>query len=270
MASYGFVGAGAMAEAIIRGIVASKAEGVTIAAADPFPARHAVIAEAAPGAFTSTDNAEVLARSDLVVLAVKPQVMGSAMGTLSSSVDVARHLVVTIAAGISTAALEALLPAGARVVRVMPNTPCLCGETAAALCRGAKATDADVAAVRAMMTASGGQIFEVPEYQMDAVTGLSGSGPAYVYLMIEALADGGVRAGLPRPVALGLAAQTVYGSAKMVQHTGLHPGLLKDQVCSPGGTTIAGVHALEAGGFRAAIMDAVVAASTRSAELSKL
>jgi pyrroline-5-carboxylate reductase len=152
----------------------------------------------------------------------------------------------------------------------MPNTPCLVGETAAAYATGEYATDKDATAVEKLMTAAGGKIFRLQEYLLDAVTGLSGSGPAFIYVMIEALADGGVRAGLPRDIALGLAAQTVYGSAKMVIETGQHPGQLKDAVCSPGGTTIAGVHALERNGVRGALIDAVLAAAERSKELSKL
>eukprot|EP00937_MAST-01D_sp_MAST-1D-sp2_P001267 g1267.t1 len=271
MGTFGFVGAGAMAEAIIRGMVgAGTVTGASIAASDPFEPRHAVIVEAAPGAFTTKDNADVVARSDVVVLSVKPQMVRAVVDTFAKAIDPSRHVVVSIAAGVSTASLEALLPPSTHVVRVMPNTPCLVSETAAALCRGAAATAADANIVEKMMTAGGGRVFSVPETQMDAVTGLSGSGPAYVYLVIEALADGGVRAGLPRDVAHGLATQTVLGAAMMVRETGRHPGALKDQVCSPGGTTIAGVHALEGGGLRAALMDAVVAACQRSKELSKI
>uniref|UniRef100_A0A7S4IV28 Pyrroline-5-carboxylate reductase n=1 Tax=Prymnesium polylepis TaxID=72548 RepID=A0A7S4IV28_9EUKA len=162
--------------------------------------------------------------------------------------------------------MEAHLPKGARVIRVMPNLPCLVGECAAGFCRGAGATAADADTVKHLLSTVG-RAEEVPEKLMDAVTGLSGSGPAYGFLLVEALADGGVRAGLPRPIAQALAAQTVKGAAAMVLETGKHPGDLKDQVCSPGGTTIAGVEALEKNGFRAAAMAAVAAASGRSLEL---
>jgi pyrroline-5-carboxylate reductase len=150
----------------------------------------------------------------------------------------------------------------------MPNTPCLVGASASAFTPGPTATPDDIALVQRLLDAVG-KAFQVPEGQLDAVTGLSGSGPAFVYVMIEALSDGGVRVGLPRDVATALAAQTVFGAAKMVLDTGLHPGLLKDRVASPGGTTIAGLHALERGGLRAALMDAVEAATLRSAELGK-
>jgi pyrroline-5-carboxylate reductase len=176
--------------------------------------------------------------------------------------------VVSIAAGITLRQLAEGLGSHCRLVRVMPNTPCLVGASASAYCPGDKATAEDVAVVDCLLNAVG-RAFRVPEHLLDAVTGLSGSGPAFVYLMIEALSDGGVRVGLPRDVATALAAQTVLGSAKMVLETNLHPGTLKDMVASPGGTTIAGLHALERGGVRGALMDAVEAATKRSQELGQ-
>src|SRR5205807_6670554 len=155
-----------------------------------------------------------------------------------------------------------------RLIRVMPNTPCLVGASASAYTPGESATAEDTALVDRLLNAVG-RAFRLPEHLLDAVTGLSGSGPAFVYVMIEALSDGGVRMGLPRDVATVLAAQTVLGSAKMVLETGQHPGVLKDMVASPGGTTIAGLHALERGGLRAAFMDAVEAATKRATELGK-
>ncbi|GFH15156.1 pyrroline-5-carboxylate reductase [Haematococcus lacustris] len=173
------------------------------------------------------------------------------------------------AAGVTVDKLVDAAGPHARVVRVMPNTPCLVGETAAAMCLGGKADASDEQLVRQLFEAVG-KIYTVDEKLLAAVTGLSGSGPAYVFMMVEALADGGVKAGLPREIAQALAAQTVLGSAKMVLETGKHPGALKDMVTSPGGTTIAGVHELEKAGVRAAFMSAVVAATNRANELSSM
>ncbi len=199
-------------------------------------------------------------------MAVKPQyvalVLREARPHLRPST-----VVVSIAAGVTLATLKEAAGAEARLVRVMPNTPCLVGETAAAMCLGGAADDADADLVQTLFAAVG-TIYRVDEKLLSAVTGLSGSGPAYVFVMIEALADGGVRAGLPRDVAQALAAQTVLGSAKMVLETGKHPGALKDMVCSPGGTTIAAVHELERAGVRAAFINAVQAATARADEMA--
>jgi pyrroline-5-carboxylate reductase len=179
-----------------------------------------------------------------------------------------RHLVISIAAGIPIAAIGQALGPDRRIVRVMPNTPALLGEGASAYALGPRVDAGDDEAVAALLAAVGRAV-RVPEPMIDAVTGLSGSGPAFVYLVIEALSDGGVRVGLPREVATMLAAQTVLGAARMVLETGLHPGVLKDQVTSPGGTTIAGLQALERGGLRGILIDAVEAATRRSTELSE-
>jgi pyrroline-5-carboxylate reductase len=181
----------------------------------------------------------------------------------------ANHLLVSIAAGITLRQLQSGLGASRRLIRVMPNTPCLVGASASAYSPGESATTEDIAKVDRLLNAVG-RAFRVSENLLDAVTGLSGSGPGFVYVMIEALIDGGVRVGLPRDVATVLAAQTVFGSAKMVLETGTHPMVLKDMVASAGGSTIAGIHALERGGARAAIMDAVEASTRRSSELSKV
>ncbi|MCU0789086.1 MAG: pyrroline-5-carboxylate reductase, partial [Verrucomicrobia bacterium] len=179
-----------------------------------------------------------------------------------------RHLLISIAAGVPLARLEAALPARARVIRVMPNTPALVGAAACGFALGTSATKADGALAQRLLSAVG-LAFQVKETLLDAVTGLSGSGPAYVYQFIEALSDGGVAVGLPRDVATQLAAQTVLGSARMVLETGSHPGVLKDMVTSPGGTTIEGLHELEKGNLRGAVISAVRAAAEKSKRLGQ-
>jgi pyrroline-5-carboxylate reductase len=262
----GFLGAGKMATALARGwVAAGLASAEDTLASDP--SADARIAFAGDGAFATTaNNLDVVARSDVLVLAVKPQHMTELLEEIRPRVT-ARHLIVSIAAGVTLRQLEQGLGAH-RLVRVMPNTPCLVGASASGYAAGPSATPEDVALVDRLMNAVG-RAFRLPELLLDAVTGLSGSGPAFVYLVIEALSDGGVRMGLPRDVATALAAQTVLGSAKMVLETATHPAVLKDMVASPGGTTIAGLHALERGGLRAALMDAVEAATRRATELGK-
>jgi len=208
----------------------------------------------------------MVAKADLVLLAVKPQMMGQVLQGLAQAVE--KQLVISIAAGIPTYYIETRFPRPVRVVRVMPNTPALVLEGASALCAGAHATADDLALARTIFEAVGRAVV-LDETAMDAVTGLSGSGPAYIFVVIEALADAGVRVGLSRDVAQLLAAQTVLGSARMVLETGKHPAVLKDMVASPGGTTIAGLHALEAGALRATLLDAVEAAAERSRELGR-
>jgi pyrroline-5-carboxylate reductase len=233
-------------------------------AADPYPAARSRF-EQLTGAKTVSTNVEVAAAADVLVLAVKPQVLSGVLAEVRPHLA-PRHVVVSIVAGVTLATLADALGTGTRLIRVMPNTPCLVGASATGYAAGGAATLADVALVGTLFGAVG-KAYTVPEHLLDAVTGLSGSGPAFVYVLIEALADGGVRVGLPRDVAQALAAQTVLGAAKMVLETGQHPGALKDAVASPGGTTIAGLHALERAGFRAGLMDAVEAATARAKEL---
>ena len=202
--------------------------------------------------------------ADVVVVAVKPHVVGPALHAAGDQLT--GSLIISIAAGVTLAQIAAAAGHD-RVVRVMPNTPALVGMGASGFAPGEGCDDADAAFVRSMLESFGVAV-SVPESKLDAVTGLSGSGPAYVFLMIEALADGGVAAGLDRGSAMTLAAQTVAGAATMVLQSGEHPGVLKDRVCSPGGTTIAAVASLEQNGFRAAAMTAVRAAAARSTELS--
>jgi pyrroline-5-carboxylate reductase len=260
----GFLGAGNMAGALIKGLVHAKATTPDrIVASDVKPERLAQLAKE-HGIRTTVDNHALVREVDVLVLAVKPQVIDRVLMAIAG--DVKEQLVVSVAAGVPLSVLEAKLPAGTRVIRTMPNTPAIVGAGATALAPGAHAREEDLAVARALFEAVG-RVVTLEEAQLDAVTGLSGSGPAYVMLMIEALADGGVKVGLHRDTALLLAAQTVYGSAKLLLETGEHPGRLKDQVTSPGGTAIAGLHTLESGGLRRTLIDAVEAATQRAAAL---
>ncbi len=263
----GFIGAGKMATALARGLVAAGFTSADqIVASDVYAAARQQFAAETKSRAVET-NAEVVAASQIVILAVKPQQMSGVLAELKGQVT-AQHLVISIAAGVPLKTLVAGLGEQTRLVRVMPNTPCLVGASASGFAIGGAATKEDAALVEQLLSAVGVAV-SVDEKLLDAVTGLSGSGPAYVYQIIEALSDGGVRVGLPRDVATKLAAQTVLGAAKMVLETGEHPGTLKDAVTSPGGTTIAGLHALERGGLRAALMNAVEAATNRSKELGQ-
>jgi pyrroline-5-carboxylate reductase len=263
--NFGFIGAGRMATALARGFIAAGlAAPERILASDPVPAALDQF-RATTGGSAAGDNVDVIAAADTVFLAVKPQQMNAVLAELKGRLT-GRHLIISIAAGVPLATLAVGVGPGPRLVRVMPNTPCLIGRGASAYCLGQGATDSDRTLVRQLLEAVGLAV-EVDEKLMDAVTGLSGSGPAFVYVAIEALSDAGVRVGLPRDGATKLAAQTVLGAAQMVLQTGEHPGVLKDAVASPGGTTIAGLAALEAGGARAALMAAVIAATERSQQL---
>jgi pyrroline-5-carboxylate reductase len=254
-----------MARALAGGLVrAGLLSGQHLLASDPDEAARTRFAQE-HGAATTPSNVEVAQRSDVLVLSVKPQAAAEVLDELAPHVT-ERHLVVSIVAGLATPRLDAALRSAPRLVRVMPNTPCLIGEGASAYCLGPRATAADGQLVDRLLR-SVGLAVPVSESLFDAVTGLSGSGPAFAYVMIEALSDGGVQMGLPRDVAIALAAQTVAGAAAMVRHSGEHPAVLRDRVASPGGTTIAGLRALEDGGFRAALMAAVEAATRRCREL---
>jgi len=263
-----FVGTGQMATAMSAGFVRSLLKPEQISGYDPFPsAREHFLKATGTGATVSDSLDKVLAGATVIVLAVKPQVMSAALQQVAASIK-GSPLVVSVAAGVTIARLAAGLPEGTRVVRVMPNTPCLIGKGASGLTAGPTATQDDVQLVVQLLSTIG-IVETVTESLLDAVTGLSGSGPAYVFQMIEALSDGGVRMGLPRATATRLAAMTLLGSAEMLLTTGQHPGVLKDGVTSPGGTTIAGLHAMETGGVRAALMNAVEAATLRSRQLGQ-
>jgi pyrroline-5-carboxylate reductase len=260
----GFVGTGNMGEALIRGLLkVGVAEPSQVVGSDPRSDRTAELAEKY-GIRTTTDNREIARQADIIILAVKPQVMERVLDEIGPEIH-AHALVISIAAGVPLSAIEARLPQ-ARVIRTMPNTPALVGAGATAIAVGGHATGDDLKAARRIFD-SVGMTVALDEAQMDAVTGLSGSGPAYVFLVIEALADAGVKVGLSRHHAQALAAQTLLGSAKLLIETNEHPGRLKDMVTSPGGTAIAGLHTIEAGGLRTTLMDAVEAATKRSQEL---
>jgi pyrroline-5-carboxylate reductase len=262
-----FLGGGNMAEALVKGVLAA---GVTTAdrmiVTDISTDRISYL-QKTYGIAGDASNRDAVSRADIALLCVKPQVIDWVLEEIAPAANKSK-LVVSIAAGVTINRIEKGLPGGPRVVRVMPNTPALVLAGAAALAAGSLASQEDVAAVLQIFSAVGRAVV-VDEKLMDAVTGLSGSGPAYVFTMIEAMADAGVKAGIPRALALELSAQTVFGAAKMVVETGEHPGKLRDMVTSPGGTTIAGLHELEKGRLRATLMNAVEAATNRSRELGK-
>jgi pyrroline-5-carboxylate reductase len=255
-----------MATALARGFVAAEIVPATgIVACDPSgDARKAFLRET-PGTSVAADNAAAVSQADVVILAVKPQTMNEALATIRGSIR-GDALVVSIAAGVTLARIESALPDGQRVVRVMPNTPCLIGKGASGFALGTHATKSDAKTVESLLSAVGAA-FEVPEKLLDAVTGLSGSGPAFVYSMIEALTEGGAAEGLPPELAGELAARTVAGAAEMVLQTKESPAVLRDRVTSPGGTTVAGLGVLRERGFSETVSEAVKAATRRSAEL---
>lgn len=265
-ATFAFLGAGNMAGALIKGLLRAGVAPGAITATVRRQERKAEL-EAMHGVSVGFDNVEAARRAQVVVLAVKPQALDKLLVQIAPVMD-ASKLVVSVAAGVPIAAIERRLGPNTRVVRTMPNTPCLVGKGATALSPGEHATQADLALVTQLFD-SVGITTVVDEVLLDAVTGLSGSGPAYLFLIIEALSDAGVKVGLSRHVALKLAAQTVLGSAQLLIETQAHPGTLKDQVTSPGGTAIAGLHTLEAGGLRTTLIDAVEAATNRARELGQ-
>jgi len=263
----GVVGAGKIGSAIARGVIhaglVAKEKVMTSDVSEAL--RQSATQEL--GIRATADNLDLCNFADIVILAVKPQIVDAVAREIAKKIGNGK-LLVSVAAGVPLARIEAQLEPGARVVRVMPNIPCVVGAGAAGYAGGAHATAADLEKVGAILN-SFGVGMAVEEKYLDAVTGLSGSGPAYVFLFMEALADGGVQMGLTREVALKLAMQTVYGAARMALESNKHLGELKDEVTSPGGTTIAGIYAMEQKGFRGAVMDAVVSATKRSQELGK-
>jgi pyrroline-5-carboxylate reductase len=262
-----FLGAGNMAGAIIKGLLHGEVLAAAHIMASDVKADRLEQLRTAHGIRTTTDNHLLLRESDVLVLSVKPQVIDKVLTEVAALVR-PDQLVVSVAAGVPLEALEARLPPGSRVVRAMPNTPATVQAGATAIAGGAHACADDLRIARELFEAVG-RVVVLDEVLLDAVTGLSGSGPAYLMLVIEALADGGVKVGLHRDTALLLAAQTVFGSAKLLLETGEHPGRLKDMVTSPGGTAIAGLHTLESGGLRRTLIDAVEVATKRSIELGE-
>ncbi|KAH9508292.1 Pyrroline-5-carboxylate reductase 2 [Bulinus truncatus] len=280
----GFIGGGRMAQAMTKGFISSglvKAQNILVS--DNSEEMLQIVEGI--GANTTKDNKLVVEKSDVIIIAVKPNIVSCVLKEVSPVVFTEKHLFVSIAAGITIKAIEQNLPSGTHVVRVMPNTPALVQAGASVMAAGSSAVPEDLDVVRAMLRTIG-ICEESPEYLLDAVTGVSGSGPAYAFAAIEALSDGGVKMGLSRELSTKLAAQTLLGAAKMVLEIGKHPGQLKDEgaakmvleigkhpgqlkdeVCSPAGTTIAAMHVIEKKGFRGILMDAVEAATLRAKEL---
>jgi pyrroline-5-carboxylate reductase len=259
------IGAGNMGEALLRGLLKAGAIEANRVVTTGRRAERLEHLKSTYKVAATTDNLSAVQGADLVLLAVKPQILTRILNEIAPGIQ-SDALVVSIAAGVPTATIEGHLAAGVRVCRAMPNTPCLVDAGATAISPGAHAGSADLELGRTLFEAVG-KVIEVEESLLDAVTGLSGSGPAYVFMIIEALSDAGVKVGLPRYQSQALAAQTVLGSAKLLLETGEHPGVLKDRVTSPGGTAIAGLHTLEQGGLRTTLINAVVAATERSREL---
>jgi len=262
-----FLGGGNMAEALIKGLLAAGVVTADRMIVNDVSAERLEHLQKSYGVTVQKSQKDAVTTADIILLCVKPQIIDVVLAKISQAVDGSK-LVISIAAGVTIARIEKMLSGGPRVIRVMPNTPALVLSGAAGIAAGRSATPEDLATAQQIFGAVGRAVI-VDEKLMDAVTGLSGSGPAYVFTIIDALADAGVKQGIPRQLALELAAQTVLGAAKMVLETGEHPGKLRDMVTSPGGTTIEGLHMLEKGKLRATLMNAVEAATMRSRELGK-
>ena len=263
----GFLGAGNMGEAMIKGLTqAGLVPAASIGATDARADRLDQMARQC-GIRAFANNPALVAESDVIILAVKPQIMAPVLREIAAAVD-GTKLIISLAAGVATRTLREHLAKPARLIRVMPNTPALVLEGATAIARAEGLEEGDLEIAQALFGAVG-RVVVLDEDHLDAVTGLSGSGPGYIAIVIEALADGGVKMGLDRATAMTLATQTVLGSARLILETGMHPGQLKDMVASPGGTTIAGIAALEDGGIRRTIISAVERATLRSRELGR-
>jgi len=263
-----FIGTGNMGEALVSGLVCSNATSLkNIVCTDINEAKLKKIAEKY-GVKTSTDNVEAIGISDIIIYAVKPQILASVLKETADSLDMTK-VIISIAAGVPLAAIESCLNKDLRLIRVMPNIAAFVKESATAIAAGRHAGQEDINLAKAVFDSVGKSVFIDENILMDAITGLSGSGPAYIFLIVDAFADAGVKMGLSREDALFLSSQTLLGSAKLLLETKEHPGQLKDRVTSPGGTAIAGIHTLEMGGLRTTLINAVEAATKRSRELGE-
>ncbi|WP_319521182.1 pyrroline-5-carboxylate reductase [uncultured Desulfosarcina sp.] len=264
----GMIGTGNMGKALIDGLIASgTAKAENIICSDASEQQLASVREKY-GVETTTDNIAVVKAADIIIYAIKPQIMAAVLKETADFLDMSK-LIISIAAGVPMAAIESLLNKELRLIRVMPNVAVAVKEGATGIAAGGKATEEDIKLALAIFNSVGKSIFLKENYLMDAITGLSGSGPAYIFMIVDALADAGVKMGLSRKDARVLASQTILGAAKLLLETQAHPGELKDSVTSPGGTAIAGLHTLEKGGLRTTLINAVEAATNRSKELGE-
>jgi pyrroline-5-carboxylate reductase len=265
----GFIGSGNMGEALINGLIVSGSSKPDHIICSDIREDQLTRMEATYGIQTTTDNTEVVKQADIIIYAIKPQIMAQVLMETADYLDGSK-LIISIAAGVPLVAIENSLKKDLRLIRVMPNVAVAVNEGAAAIAAGKHAKAEDIQLAKDIFNSVGKCVFLKENDLLDAVTGLSGSGPAYIFMIVEALADAGVKVGLSRQDALFLASQTVLGAAKLLLETGTHPGQLKDSVTSPGGTAIAGLHTLEKGGLRTTLIDAVESATIRSRELGDM
>ena len=264
----GMIGTGNMGSALIDGLIRSGAAQAEEIICSDASERQLTLVKEKYRVHTTMDNVAVVKKADIVLYCIKPQIMAAILKETADYLDMSK-LIISIAAGVPLAAIESLLNKDLRLIRVMPNVAVSVREGATAIAAGGHADDEDVALAMTIFNSVGQSIFLKENYLMDAITGLSGSGPAYIFLIVDALADAGVKVGLSRNDALFLASQTVLGAARLLLETNAHPGQLKDSVTSPGGTAIAGLHTLENGGLRTTLINAVEAATKRSKELGE-
>jgi len=264
----GIIGTGNMGEALISGLIYARSSvPKNIICSDVRKDKLKSIQDAY-GVVTTTSNIDVVKASEIVIYAIKPQIMASILRETASHLDMSK-VIISIAAGVPLAAIESCLNKDLRLIRVMPNIAASVKEGAAAIAAGKHASKGDLKLAKAVFDSVGKSIIIEEEF-MDAITGLSGNGPAYIFLIVDALADAGVKMGLAREDALLLAAQSVLGAAKLLLETGEHPGRLKDRVTSPGGTAIAALHTIEEGGLRTTLINAVEVGTNRSKELGEM